>query len=417
MLFLDTLFKISILNSLVKQQAMKKPYLYLLFFITMYSSAQVKYEKAYYITNSGETINGFLKNEDWSNNPSQIEFKTNLEDSSKHLSAKNIAEFGIHNKYKYIGANVEIDRATDNTNYLTTTRNPEFQKEFLFFKTLIEGDANLYIYRDNNLVRFFYKKDDVPLQQLVYKRYRASTLNVGKNEQYKQQLLNTLKCKSIDISLINKLEYDQSGLVRLFKNYNKCKDNLMADYDENKSKGNFNLTLRPSIRSNSFSLKNSVDQKLNTEFDNEFSFGMGVEVEYVMPFNKNKWALIFEPTYQSYNSSPTTNEEGDVVKLEYSSVELPLGLRHYLFLNEKSKFFVNASYVLDLAMDSKVVFESDPALDVTSSSSLALGIGFKYNNKYSLEVRYQTERTLLQSYLAYTSKFGVVSLLVGYTIF
>jgi hypothetical protein len=217
--------------------------------------------------------------------------------------------------------------------------------------------------------------------------------------------------------MVTKLDYDQSSLVRFFKNYNKCRNAIIADYELSEPKGDFNLTLRPGVRSASFSFKNAIANKKNATFSTETGFSIGVELEYVIPFKRNKWALILEPTYQSYNPSPEVTEGGQEVELKYSSIELPFGLRHYLFLNDKSKLFVNASLVLDLVMDSKLTFEMGDDLDVTSGNSIALGFGYKYNNKYSVEVRYQTERTLLQDYNAYTSKYSSFGLLLGYTLF
>ena len=68
----------------------------------------------------------------------------------------------------------------------------------------------------------------------------------------------------------------------------------------------------------------------------------GVETEFILAFNKNKWGVTIEPTYQYYKSE---KKPSDVeAKLNYTSVEIPIGIRHYFYLSEKSKIFINASY-------------------------------------------------------------------------
>src|SRR5690606_7705833 len=208
---------------------MKYPFLSFLFlFCFAFGTAQINYEAAYYINNSGETINGFIKNEGWNNNPSEIEFKKNNTAEGELLKISAVSEFGIKNKFKYIRAVVAIDRSSDDNNYLPSTKAPNLQEENLFLKVLIEGDANLYVYTVNNLLRFFYNTNKIPTEQLIYKRYKAYPTVIGKNEQYKQQLYNNLKCETINIGMVNKLEYRQSEMVRYFKTYNKCRNAIIA---------------------------------------------------------------------------------------------------------------------------------------------------------------------------------------------
>jgi hypothetical protein len=40
----------------------------------------------------------------------------------------------------------------------------------------------------------------------------------------------------------------------------------------------------------------------NAKFDNKISFRIGLEAEFILPFNKNKWAVFAEPTYQYYKT-------------------------------------------------------------------------------------------------------------------
>lgn len=397
---------------------MKYSFLSLLFlFCFTIGTAQVQYESAYYINNSGERIDGFIKNEEWNNNPSQVEFKTHKEGEAEILKMSAVTEFGSDRKFKYIRATVAMDRSSDDNNNLSSFKAPKLEEEILFLKVLIQGDATLYLYRDSNLQRFFYSKYKIPIEQLIYKRYKADNTIFGKNEAYKQQLYNNLKCQTINVGLVNKLEYAQSDLVSFFKTFNKCTNAIIADYELAESKGDFSITIRPSVRIASFSFKNAVSKTKNATFETQTLLGLGVELEYIIPFDGNKWALILEPTYQSYNPDDVYTEAGQLVSLNYSSIEIPFGLRYYMFLNEKSKLFANVSFLVDVVLDSELNFEMGDDLDVVSGSSIVIGFGYKYNKKYSAEVRYQTDRSLTVDYNAYNSKYGSFCLLLGYTLF
>jgi hypothetical protein len=167
----------------------------------------------------------------------------------------------------------------------------------------------------------------------------------------------------------------------------------------------------------------------NVDFGNKSSFGFGIEAEFILPFNKNKWAISVEPTYQNFKSNMTQIVDynsgfPDVFNnnINYSSIEIPLSLRHYLFLNNNSKLFINVSYVLDFPMNSTFIYRnnnpniSERKIDATMPN-MASGIGCKFNNKYSCELRYQSSRNIVSDYVNLNSKYSTLSLIFGYSIF
>jgi len=142
-------------------------------------------------------------------------------------------------------------------------------------------------------------------------------------------------------------------------------------------------------------------------------FRVGIEAEFILPFNKNKWAFIVEPTYQYYKSENTKNH----VKADYKSIEFPLGIRHYFFLNKNSKIFINGSLIYAFSSNSSIDFEYRKNLEVKPSPNLAFGLGYKHNDKYSLEIRSQTSRQILDNYITWSSGYKTVSIIFGYSIF
>jgi hypothetical protein len=173
------------------------------------SFAQINYQKGYFLSNNGEKTDCFIKNMDWKNNPSEIKYRIGENDEVKTALIEDIGEFLIYDECKFVRAVVEIDRSADNVNNLSTDVNPLFNKEQLFLRFVIEGNATLYQYQDSNLTRFFYSIGETDKVQLIYKRFLPSgSLTIGRNETYKEQLETTMLCSKITPNSIERLNYE-----------------------------------------------------------------------------------------------------------------------------------------------------------------------------------------------------------------
>jgi hypothetical protein len=396
---------------------MKNQLLVVLFtMLSVHCFSQTSFQKGYYITDNGEKVECEIKNIDWKNNPTEFEFRLSENGEQSKENIKTVKEFGIYNYSKYIRSTVDIDRSSKNLKNLTTSRYPVFNAEELFLKVLVDGKFNLYEYEDGNLVRFFYSKEDPDnIEQLVFKTYKTSGDLIGENNRFKQQLLNDLKCDQIESKDINKASYDKKDLVNLFVSYNQCGNSNVVNFEEKQDRDLFNLSLRLGINSSSLAVENSVSNINNVDFGNKTGLRVALEAEFILPFNNDRWAIIAEPTYQSFKSEKETATI--VAETDYASVELPIGIRHYFFLNDNSKLFVNGSLILDITNKSTVSYSTGTELDISNTSNLGLGLGYKQNDKYSVEVRYHTNREVLSSYKTYNSDYKTVSLIFGYSFF
>lgn len=409
---------------------MKKKLLLILILITSINFySQILFEQGYYVNNSNQKVECLIKNIDWKSNPTSFKYKLSENAQIKQVTIESIKEFGIYNVSKYIRSKVLIDRSSRNINDISRNRNPIFKEETLFLRVLVEGKASLYFYESGNLRRYFYNKESGNIKQLIYKSYMVLENKIGKNNQFKQQLWKDLGCTSINKGKVEKLRYKDKDLVRLFIAYNECKGSDFSNYIKIKNRrGLFNLTLRPRINSSSLLIENSFSSYRYIDFNSKVGFGFGVESEFILPFNKNKWSLIFEPTYQSFKSKKiidASNVFGGklITEVDYNSVEIPVGFRHYLFLNDNSKIFLNFSYVFDLSLKSLTEFKRANnslynQIDISKSKgNLAFGTGFKFNDKYSIEIRYQTDRDIFSDYVFWKTNYRTLSVIFGYSIF
>jgi hypothetical protein len=107
----------------------------------------------------------------------------------------------------------------------------------------------------------------------------------------------------------------------------------------------------------------------------------------------------------------------------YSSIEIPLGIRCYFFLRDRSKLFVDACYVQSFSFNSSIEIISGEGSLLHSlemapiNGHLVTGLGFKYNDKLSLEFRLRIMREILNHYQYWTSIYNPYSLIFGYTLF
>ncbi len=406
---------------------MKKQLLIILILILSFNTyAQISFEKGYFINNDDQKTNCLIKNIDWKNNPTDFQYKLSENEAPKTAYMKSVKEFGILGKLKYSKSLVNIDRSSENIDDMSSVKNPIFKEELLFLKVLIEGKAALYFYEDENLKRYFYKTDQSEIEQLIYKSYLTPENNVAKNNGYKQQLWLGLVCQSISLKSIENTDYEKNNLVDLFVKYNECTNSSFILFEKKQKKDLFNLNLRPGLNSSSLSIQNSMVNYRDIDFGNKTGVRFGIEAEFIMPFNKNKWALIIEPTYQYFKSEKeiiyaqtTTTTSRINVNVDYKSIEIPFGIRYYSFLNPNSKLFFNASFIFDIPLSSSIYADRKQVIDLEgkSQNNLAIGMGYNYNNKYSLELRYGQAREILGNYAFWSSDYETISLIFGFSIF
>lgn len=385
-------------------------------------SAQTKFEKGYYITLNGTKIDGFIKNSDWKNTPNSIEFKSNLEDNAIQINATQISEFEIENKLKFKRFNLNIEKSSVTPGQLSNNgKTPIFNKENLLLKVLIEGKASLYHFYENGVEKFFYSTDKKEVEQLVFLSYLADVddIRIMKDRgidniipnstilydrTYRKQLNENVNCGN-SRDEISKLGYSKTTLENFFKKYNECENSEFKKF-ESGNKSTFRL--KASIISNfgSVDLKRYNSDAYSANFGNSVSFGYGFEAEMVLPFNNNKWSLIIEPSYNNYKSSKTLYNEWSLsinnqeVNIEYTYIQVPIGIRHYFYLNNNSSIFINALYTAKFKMgDSSVKYSYTTSANAgifPSLNNFAFGVGFNYK-KYSIESRLFSNTQLLST--------------------
>ncbi|AZA80434.1 hypothetical protein C1637_23135 [Chryseobacterium lactis] len=407
---------------------------FLLFCLTLIY-AQVKFEKGYIINNDNVKTEVLIKNKGWASNPDNISYKS--EDSSEEITGtpSTIKEFGIYNDSKYVSYNGDMDRSPDDISNLSNSQNPQFTKSSVFLKEVTSGARNLYSYK-SFITRYFYSGVDLNIHPLIYKKYfsEGNKLMIATNDEYIDQLKNIFSDDKGVQAQANNAQYTTQSLTKLFKAYNgkiQPDSNNQSNNEiiiEKKKEIKFNLTIRPGI--NFYSPLKLEDSFSNPGFSSKTNFRIGVEAELILPFNRNKWSLIIEPTFSQYSNKRTSvqadNGLYNIAMDNYSFISIPLGVRHHMYLNDKSKIFIDASINLfNIKTSSSSTMEIEyngyvfDKLAIANSHTFrgsSFGIGYNYNNKYSIEGRINTPVNILDKDLPYAN-IKYFSLILGYNIF
>lgn len=378
--------------------------------ITSYS--QVEFEKGYFIDKNNQKIECLIKNVSWKNNPTAFTYKLSDNSSTVVANVSEITEFVIGNSARYIGADVQIDRTGYELSQLRYNRNPIWENERLFLKVLIEGKATLLIYNDSNLQRFFLMKDD-SIRQLVYKKYLSESTETRENNAFRQQLLVDVNCGETNENSIKEIDYKITDLVTYFKKFNECADSKFTDYAPKKNKSALNLKITPGIQYASVNITDAYNTTKNKsgQLDGTLNFRLGLEMEYVLPFNKNKWSFIVEPSYQSSDVSNEIN--GYSLKVDYNSIDVAVGIRYRMFLGQQSNIFINGFTGPSFPVKSTIDLKQPSPYNATPSGNVSLGIGYNIK-KISAEMRYYKNKDLMNEYLYWTIAYDRISLILSY---
>jgi len=384
----------------------------LLAFITIQSFAQINFENGYFIDNNNQRIECLIKNQDWKNNPEEFEYKFTANGISEKGNLSTVKEFGVTGFSRYVLADTKIDISPADIENLSKERNPEWSQRQMFLKVLVEGKAMLYYYEKEAIIRFFYSVSDTVINQLIYKEYYTADNQVAENFKFREQLWVDVRLANASMNSVENMRCNVSDLVRYFKKYNGAERNSSSVNTETKKKDSFHLRITPGLNFSSVTITNVDYPDSKTALDNKINFRIGIEAELILPFNKNKWGLMIEPSYQYYNSS---GQQGsyETVEIKYQSVEFPVGLRHYFFLNEKTKLFLDATVIpgYSLVFNSKI-----NNLDIGTQISYAFGGGISYK-RWSSEIRYYTNRDLAKDYFQIKNDYTRLALILGFRIF
>lgn len=403
---------------------MKRIIIFLLTLSTFLTYAQNDdFKEGVIINENGEEITCYIQDSKWLEHPDKVYYKLTLEGDLKEANVLNTRGVVIENVIKLVRATIAVDMSSDNLASLDDNKQPIWKTKTVFLKTLVEGEANLLSLFIEGRRRYFFNLRDEPIEQLVYKRYKSSSTTINENNYYKQRLLALLQCDELKNNNFSGLKYSASSLSRLFVKYNNCKGNLINDYNALRyEKGRLKVKARVGANFSEMSITSKQTSSLNANFDNKTDLHLGAEFELQLPFKKSKnWSLVFAPNYRNYEDTTTietssSNSPTQDVTIDYSSIQIPIGIRHYFNLTKDFNLFIEGAYYLDWTtnLSIKYTVSGDKSDTNTISSSVGAGLGINYK-RFDVMAVIRTSRNPFN--ISFDADFKEMSVILAYQIF
>jgi hypothetical protein len=403
-----------------------KKFIFLLVMLSLSSAmiAQVKFEKGYFIGKDGQRTECLVLYTDSRNTPHSFSYKMAEADKTGTLNARDVKEVGINGYAKFISAVVEIDKSIDdarNIDELSRKREPEFKTEELFLKVVVDGQSGiLYSYYEQIFVRFFYSTVNSPITQLVYKTYRTSETGYEFNRDYLNQLNAYVTCDASQ--KISQPDYRETDLKKYFISFNACKGSPVTTIASQVKLKRFSVSLLAGVERSSLQAEN-YEVAYITRFDSKINPFAGLELEYILPFDRNKLSILLDVFNDSYSSAG--KDSAGTAQVTYGSIAAAIGPRYRFFLNDNSSIFISAMPVFEFRTkgnyhwvpNTSYYYYPEYLLEVkTSAPVLAIAAGYAYKN-FSAEFRYLTTKELFPGDSNAGSHFKRMALMVKYRIF
>lgn len=200
---------------------MKRFILLSLFLVPILAQAQSNYQKGYVVTNSNDTLQGYIDYKEKSNNPSTITFKSSMDSKSIDFNRTNARAFNIIDFEAYERFLVNISQSSNGLSRLSYGPDTSAVRDTVFLRVIQTGkNVSLYSYTDDVKIRFYLlDKDAQEPEELISGMYFLN--ESGKTrlvDRYRRQLIASMmkynKYDPDDQRRLGSLGYSTSAILR-----------------------------------------------------------------------------------------------------------------------------------------------------------------------------------------------------------
>ena len=376
---------------------------------------QINFESGYFINNDQDKVSCFIKNEDWLNNPTTFTYKLSENGNIQEATISEVKEFTVFGGKSYIRKQVPIEKSPVQINNLSSERRPIFEEGVVFLRKLIDGEYSLYGYTEASKQLFFLETSSGEILPLVFKKYQATPSKIGENNQFRQQLYNALECDNFDEDMFKDLRYSEKDLMEIVTAFNACNGSFVSvDDEETFSKPDrLNLLLKAGYRLHAMSvLENPVFGV--EDFDTTGGIAVGLELEYIFNFKKNKWSLFSSLTYHSVSfelsKDPILPRIG--YQFDYSAIDIAIGGRHSMFLGEETRLFISAGFLAPITLEGAYFVNGQKINETLSTGNGFVSAGVNYQDFY-FEVAHSFKRIILDQR---DGEYSNITFSIGYSL-
>jgi hypothetical protein len=206
---------------------MRRFFLYLFVLLPFLSNAQNNFKPGYVITNSGDSIPGFINYKEREQNPSSISFRPKTNSPAHTYEISDVKAYGLFGLETYQRFIVDISQSKEALADISVGRDSTLTRDTVFLKVLQAGNKiTLYTYADNIKTRYYIKeKESSEPYELVYATYRID--ETGKLKDYNKYIrqLTLLLLKNNLYTAVNQtklqsITYSKEGIVDIVSSIN-----------------------------------------------------------------------------------------------------------------------------------------------------------------------------------------------------
>lgn len=391
------------------------------------------YEKAYFISNSGDKIDGMINN-NFDLNSDFFYFKKDTAKQDSKILISDVSELNIGDSERFISRRVDYHEnsivSDSELIYSKEDDSKNINKRQVLLKVLVEGSINLYKGFINDRALYYIKDSSSEnLEYLIFYKYLSDDGVVRSRPTFRRQLYKVANCNNENVDKFQLISYYESDLVKLINRHNICKTGQTLDYskiENNKRRIKFAPFFGAKLNRGIFNSENYFEK--GQIKDTHLSPNIGVEISTLLPSRKKKseiflrldFSMMNFNTSESYTVSSGVSLIENEVIYKATILELSLGYRYFLkSYQSKNNIAFDLSVNSASSLGKDVVFNYKSSNGVNESFNLnesvnnAFGITFGssyiYQKRYALELRYTFYSDFLESTLIST-KFSNLNL-------
>lgn len=299
-------------------------------------AAQKNFTAGFVVLNSGDTLEGLIKNEDWKVNPDYISFKSSSDQKAVKYTPHDIRMFRFSNGPWYVSYQGWLSGSSLNGSQLNYNPQPIAIRDTLFLRVLVAGKSNLlYALDRSGRPHYFMQQNIDSITELQYHKYlsQESGMQVKTITGFRDQLSAMVAdCPTLADEFIGlPLSYDRDDLMMLFRKYNDCHEQGVT-YLEPNEKWDLDFSIAGGIYSSQLNFSGtgtSFEETLDMDKASSWMAGLGLNV--TIPRTRQHFSLnglLFYKGYEAYgNTTKNLNDPEDAAYMNFQYLKLATTFR------------------------------------------------------------------------------------------
>lgn len=292
--------------------------------LPLLTSAQNDFTEGTIVLKSGDTLSVLIRKVTGRIAPRIVQYKSTASPEIKLLSAAEVKWFRYNEGEWYVGYTGPLENSSLNNNELTYDSLMNSVIDTIFIRAVVISKASLFYARDRNDRRhLFYSIDGSSITELLYKKYyvnariagnyqiQISRRDIMAYQLYKAQLMKAFKdCPYVASGILSRvLNYSKNDLLKLFQEYNHCKDATIV-FMEEKDQGKAEFSPVAGINQTGVTIRSSYPPWTTIQFDRSFGFQMGMGFNWLLPRLGNKVSLYNEAHLKEHSLKGIAGSSG-----------------------------------------------------------------------------------------------------------